>query len=116
MDKLLDEINIIYRELNAKMKTDISEDKDFHVGEYIKAPNQYGCFKKNLKWYTYIVDERNYCTIKGPYSLRGIIYACAILVNIEKDMKEFYFSPKELQIFYNNHFRSIEELDEYEDE
>ena len=100
MNQLLDEINIICHELNAKRENDISEDTDFHVGEYIKAPNQYGCFKRNSKWYTYIVDERNQCNIKGPYSLRGIIYACAKFLYMEKDMKEFYFSPEELDIYF----------------
>ena len=38
--------------------------RDFHFGEFIEKPNQCGYFEQNGNWYTYVIDERNFCILQ----------------------------------------------------
>ena len=49
--------------------------RDFHFGEFIEKPNQCGYFEQNGNWYTYVIDERNFCILTGPFNGSAIIYA-----------------------------------------
>lgn len=104
---------VIIRVLNSKIEKKIGEYQNFHVGEFVELPDQCGCFKRNSQWYIYSNDERNFCTFKGPFSIDGIIYACAMLLHISKKYKEYRFSEKELEIYINNNFHKFDEIDNY---
>ena len=52
--------------------------RDFHFGEFIEKPNQCGYFERNGNWYTYVIDERNFCIFTGPFNGSAIIYAFSI--------------------------------------
>lgn len=52
--------------------------RDFHFGEFIEKPNQCGYFEQNWNWYTYVIDERNFCIFTGPFNGSAIIYAFSI--------------------------------------
>ncbi len=52
--------------------------RDFHFGEFIEKPNQCGYFEQNGNWYTYVIDERNFCILTGPFNGSAIIYAFSI--------------------------------------
>lgn len=94
-----------------KYKSDY--DGNFYVGEFVEAPNTLGCFQRYKKWYLYEVDEKNSCTFTGPFSLNGIIYACALKLGISKELEEFRFENEEFSIFIHNHFRTFSEIDFY---
>ena len=36
---------------SAFSKRGISDNKNFHIGEFVEIPEQCGCFKRNGKWY-----------------------------------------------------------------
>ena len=110
LDKDIVEITNV---LNSKIEKDINEYGKFHVGEFIQLPNQYGCFIRDSKWYIYVNDEKNFCTFTGPFSLNGVIYACAKLLHVAKSFKEYRFSQNELEIYLNNNFHTFEEIDNY---
>lgn len=97
--------------LNENIDENMEEYKYFHIGNFVEVPNQCGCFKRKDNWYTYENDEKNFCTISGPFSLQGIIYACAMMLHISKKFKEYRFSEEEFNIYLNNHFHSFEEID-----
>lgn len=101
----------IRKVLNENIDGGIESYKDFHIGEFIEKPNQCGCFKRNEEWYIYQTDEKNYCTLCGPFSSSGIIYACAKVLHISSNYKKYRFSQEELEIYIHNHFHSFEEID-----
>lgn len=86
---------------------------DFHFGQFVQYPNHRGYFKRDKYWYTYDVDERNFCLFSGPYGKRGVIYACAFLLYITDKLKDYKFTSEEDKIFMHNHFRSFKEIDAY---
>lgn len=85
--------------------------RDFHFGEFIEKPNQCGYFEQNGNWYTYVIDERNFCTFTGPFNGSAIIYACSKVLHISKLFKEYKFTEQELEIYINNSFHSFGEID-----
>ena len=85
--------------------------RDFHFGEFIEKPNQCGYFERNGNWYTYVIDERNFCTFTGPFNGSAIIYACSKVLHISKLFKEYKFTEQELEIYINNSFHSFGEID-----
>lgn len=111
MSNLNEEIEIIINTLNSNIENLIDEYENFHVGKFVELPNQCGCFKRNSQWYIYNIDERNFCTFTGPFSINGIIYACAKLLHIAKKFKSHRFSKNELEIYLNNNFHSFAEID-----
>ena len=116
MDNIMDsnlpkELEIIK---SAFSKRGISDNKNFHIGEFVEIPEQCGCFKRNGKWYTYHTDEKNFCTFQGPYDLHGIIYACAMELHVSKYFKEYKFSEEETKIYLHNFFHKFAEIDENE--
>lgn len=62
--------------LFEKTEQNLEKYRDFHFGEFIEKPNQCGYFERNGNWYTYVIDERNFCTFTGPFNGSAIIYAC----------------------------------------
>ena len=85
--------------------------RDFHFGEFIEKPNQCGCFERNGNWYTYVIDEKNFCTFGGPYSRNGIICACTMILPITMVKEQYNFTEEEFNIYLHNHFHSLEEID-----
>lgn len=113
MECINSEIEEIIRVLNSKAEKKISEFTNFHVGKFVELPNQCGCFKRNSQWFVYNNDEKNFCTFTGPFDVNGIIYACAKLLHVTKNFKEYRFSEKELEIYLNNNFHTFNEIDNY---
>lgn len=109
-DNLKNDIETI-AEILKRYKSDYNG--NFYVGEFIESPNNLGCFIRDKKWFLYEVDEKNYCTFTGPFSLNGIIYACALKLGISKELEEFRFKNEEFSIFIHNHFRTFSEIDFY---
>ena len=70
-----------------------------------------GYFERNGNWYTYVIDERNFCTFTGPFNGSAIIYACSKVLHISKLFKEYKFTEQELEIYINNSFHSFGEID-----
>ena len=54
--------------LFEKTEQNLEKYRDFHFGEFIEKPNQCGYFERNGNWYTYVIDERNFCTFTGPFN------------------------------------------------
>ena len=106
------EIETIKCAINTNIQGSIETFTHFHIGEFIEKPNQSGCFKRNEEWYVYETDEKNYCTFCGPFTIKGIIYACGMKLHISKDMKGYRFSEEEFKIYLHNHFHSLKEIDE----
>jgi hypothetical protein len=112
MDNMLnEEIEIIKNTLNENMEGNMEKYQNFHVGELLEVPNQCGCFKRKSSWYTYVTDEKNFCTFSGPFSLKGIIYASSKLLHTTSKFKEYRFTEEELDIYINNNFHSLDEID-----
>lgn len=61
-------------------------------------------------WYTYNNDEKNVCSITGPFSLKGIISAYAKLLYAEKSFKQYKFSGEKLELYIENHFNTFTEI------
>jgi hypothetical protein len=114
MDNMLnEEVGMIKKSLNENIEGNIENYKHFHIGEFVEVPNQCGCFKRKSSWYTYEIDEKNFCTFSGPFSLKAIIYACSKLLHLSKNLKENKFSEEELEVYINNNFHSFNEIDSY---
>lgn len=113
MENLNNDIEIIIDILNSNIEMSIDQYEDFHVGKFIGKPNQCGCFKRNSCWYTYSNDEKNFPTFTGPFTLDGIVYACAKLLHVAKQFKKYRFSENELEIYINNNFHTFEEIDNF---
>ena len=111
MSDIRKESEEIRRVLNENIDGDIESYKDFHIGEFIEKPNQCGCFKRNEEWYVYQTDEKNYCTFCGPFSQKGIVYACTMILPITINNKAYRFTETEFNIYLHNHFHSFEEID-----
>ena len=94
-----------------KTEQNLEKYRDFHFGEFIEKPNQCGYFERNGNWYTYVIDERNFCTFTGPFNGSAIIYACSKVLHISKLFKEYKFTEQELEIYINNSFHSFGEID-----
>ena len=110
MDEELKELRDIIEEKAKEYGVDIT---GFYFGEYVFYPGRIGCFKRNGDWYLYQCDDRYLWTnFTGPFTLRGIIYACSIELNFSEHMREYKFSNEELEIYIRNHFHSFEEIDE----
>ena len=97
--------------LFEKTEQNLEKYRDFHFGEFIEKPNQCGYFERNGNWYTYVIDERNFCTFTGPFNGSAIIYACSKVLHISKLFKEYKFTEQELEIYINNSFHSFGEID-----
>lgn len=95
----------------SKYLDSVEKLKDFNIGEFLESTNQRGCFLRNGNWFIYEIDERNYVTFCGPFSLKGVIYACAMKLHCSENMREFRFSDREFDIYLHNHFHTFEEID-----
>jgi len=113
MEYINNDVEEIIKVLNSNAEKKIDEYPNFHVGEFVESPNQCGCFKRNSKWYIYSNDERNFSTFTGPFSLNGVIYACAKLLHNTQNLKQYRFSEKELDVYINNNFHTFFEIDKY---
>lgn len=106
----------VIRKINQIIMANVSHEKckDYHCGEFVHWPNQRGFFEYADKWFVYNHDERNFCTITGPFGNNSIIYACAIELHIPSEVVEEYkFSVDEMKIYYNSNFHSLAEMQEY---
>ena len=107
--------NILNEEIKKILYEIVQENIDdyvyFHFGEFVEKPNQCGYFERNGNWYTYVIDEKNFCTFTGPFNMSAIIYACSKVLHISKLFKEYKFTEHELEIYINNNFHSFEEID-----
>ena len=48
--------------------------------------------------------------ITGPFSEKGIVYACAMMLHQASGLEEYRFSDEERSIYIHSHYRSPEEL------
>ena len=107
--------NILNEEIKKNLYGIVQENIDdyeyFHFGEFVEKPNQCGCFERNGNWYTYVIDEKNFCTFGGPYSRNGIICACTMILPITMVKEQYNFTEEEFNIYLHNHFHSLEEID-----
>ena len=113
IENISKEIEAIRNVLKANIEEDIDDYSYFHIGEFVEQPNQSGCFKRESKWYTYEIDEKNDCTFCGPFSQKGVIYACTMLLPVSMKMREYRFTEEEFDIYLHNHFHSFDEIDRY---
>ena len=84
--------------------------KDFFMGEYVRKPNCQGCFPMGEAWYIYRTDEKNIPQITGPFTQKGVIYACALMLNQSAGLEEYRFSDEERSVYIHNHYRSQAEI------
>ena len=82
----------------------------FRTGEYIRKPDSLGCFPHGDGWFLYRIDEQNNPQITGPFSEKGIVYACALMLHQASGLEEYRFSDEERSIYIHQHYRSPEEL------
>lgn len=54
---------------------------------------------------------KKYCTFCGPFSQKGIVYACTMILPITINNKAYRFTETEFNIYLHNHFHSFEETD-----
>lgn len=92
----------------------IEEIENFHIESFVQRPNQCGCIKRNGNWYTYEIDEKNYCTFWGPFNNHGLIGALGMLLSINMTSDKYEFTEEELMIYIHNHFHTFSEIDNYE--
>ncbi|MEE1313190.1 MAG: hypothetical protein UHS41_05530 [Lachnospiraceae bacterium] len=84
----------------------------FSVNELKCVPDHRGCFRRGGKWFTYVTDEHAVCMMNGPYNVHGVI--CASLKSLHaKNTGYQWASEEEQQVYINNHFRSLQEIDVY---
>ena len=84
--------------------------EDFCAGEYIRKPNCQGCFPHGDGWFLFRIDEHNNPQITGPFSEKGIVYACALMLHQASGLEEYRFSDEERSIYIHHHYRSPEDL------
>ena len=82
----------------------------FRTGEYIERPNCQGCFPHGDGWYIFSIDEHNNPQITGPFSEKGIVYACAMMLHQSSGLAEYRYSDEERTIYIHNHYHSLDEL------
>ena len=80
----------------------------FHFGELIRSPGACGCVKRG--WFVYQTDEHNALMITGPFSDRGIVFACAMTLHISRHFQEYRFSEEEWSVFIHGHYTSFEDI------
>ena len=87
---------------------------DLFLGKYILKPNATGCFEYNKEWFVYQNDEyMQSSAITGPFSAEKCIFALAIILNVYKHLLQYEFNDEEREVFCHNHFKSLDEIDEY---
>lgn len=98
--------DIIY----SKVGKETCDSMNFHVGELVEKPNQCGFFMKNSAWYIYRIDEKNLCTITGPFNEKAVVFACAKLLHAEKQFEVYRFTEEERDIYIEKNYHSVSEL------
>ncbi len=112
----MNEIEYIKTELFPAIREKYGEEKlgKVSIGEYIKQPDFAGCFKYNSDWFVYTVDERVInCFIRGPFKIEACIYTLALKLGIAKSFSRYKFNEEEQDIFFDNKFTSLDEVDDY---
>lgn len=92
--------------------SDYVEENTFSIDEFKLVPNYSGCFLRCGKWFVYITDEHVVCTINGPYDVHGVICAALKKLHIKNTCYQWK-TENDRSTYLNNHFRSLEEVDEY---
>ena len=93
-----------------KIKMVTKNDNRFYLAEHVVIPNSIGCFKHSNMWFFYSVDEKAYENICGPFTIDGLIYALALEYDTIELVGSLSFSEAEWDIYYNNHFYSMEDI------
>ena len=101
-------LNNVFSRLAEEGRLELPE--DFCTGEYIRKPNCRGCFPHRDGWFLYRIDEHNDPQITGPFSEKGIVYACALMLHQASGLEDYRFSDAERSIYIHHHYRSPEEL------
>lgn len=91
---------------------DYVKETPFSVDELKCVPDHRGCFQRSGKWFIYATDEHAFCTINGPYDVHGVICACLKSLHV-KNTGYQWETEEERQVYLNNHFRSLQEIDSY---
>ena len=85
----------------------------FVFGEYKRVPNTQGTFQFMDKWFIYETDEKNLLDINGPFTAEEDIYAIATLMHASQYFEKYKFGEETFNIFIDNHFSSLEEIEHY---
>lgn len=93
-----------------KIKMVTKNDDRFHLAKHVVIPNSNGCFEHNNMWFFYSADEKAYENICGPFTVDGLIYALALEYDTTELVDSLSFSEAELDVYYNNHFYSMEDV------
>ncbi|MBQ8317449.1 MAG: hypothetical protein IJX85_03855 [Lachnospiraceae bacterium] len=108
-----EEIKIIRDIIEAKAKEHNVDLSYFHVGELVCNFEHGGCFKRNGSWFLYQTDDRYMqTTFNGPFTLRGIIYACSLMLRFSKHLEEYDLSDEGFEVCFSHRYYSLEEIDE----
>ena len=89
----------------------ITKDEErFYFNKYVVAPNSSGCFEHNGKWFFYLVDEKAYPSITGPFTPYGLVCALVIEYGTTDLTDDFKLSKDEKEVYYHNHYRSMDDV------
>lgn len=84
-----------------------------NIDKLVRVPGAQGFINVGNKWFTYNnQDERGNISFHGPFNDKSLIYAIAISFYKSDKFESYKFSEQEYQIFFHNHFSSIEEIRE----
>lgn len=97
-------------DIKNKIKMVTKNDERFHFAKHVVAPNSIGCFEHNNMWFYYSADEKAHEHIGGPFTANGLIYALALWYDTTELVDSLSFSESEWDIYYNNHYYSIEDV------
>ena len=100
-----DLVRILGQELDSK------ELQQLYIDELVREPGAKGCISVNGNWFIYGgQDERGNISFTGPFNDKAIIYAIAVTFSKSSLFQKYKFTEKELNIFCDNVFSSLEEI------
>ena len=109
LNQLKENINIFTEIETRLLENGDILDTNFVYGYFQHAPNTQGVFKEQNHWFLYSTDEKNVCSITGPFIDNEVIYAVAKTLHKSKFFEDYRFGNDAMQIYIHSHYRSIEE-------
>lgn len=106
-----DNRNAERQQIRSALQPHLTPEHHFSVGGLIVGPNRAGCFWRHGKWFVYRTDEHAFCMINGPFSVEGAIHVSLQTLHVKTT--GYPLSDEERTILFENHFRSLAEIDEY---
>jgi hypothetical protein len=88
-----------------------NEIQELYIDELVRQPGAKGCIKLNNNWFLYgKQDERGHISFTGPFNDKAIVYAIAVTFSKSSLFQKYKFTPKEMDIFCDNVFSSLDEI------